>query len=67
MDVDIEQLRALMKAMNKHKLDELELHQGEESIVLRRNAPMLAAAPPSRRRPPSLHPSQRRAEAKART
>ena len=45
MDVDIEQLRALMKAMNKHKLDELELHQGEESIVLRRNAPMLAAAP----------------------
>ena len=45
MDVDIEQLRALMKAMNKHKLDGLELHQGEEGIVLRRNAPMLAAAP----------------------
>ncbi|MEM6956780.1 MAG: acetyl-CoA carboxylase biotin carboxyl carrier protein [Myxococcota bacterium] len=50
MDVDIEQLRALMAAMKEAELDWLEVHQGEESIVLRKHggpAPVAAAAAPA--------------------
>lgn len=38
MDVDLDQLRELMKALNEFELDELELKQGEERILLRRKS-----------------------------
>lgn len=53
MKVDLDQLRELMKALNEHELDELEIHNGDESILISRNggqmvaaaAPVVAAAP----------------------
>ena len=36
MDVDLDQLRELMKAMDAHGMTELELEQGQDRIVLRR-------------------------------
>ncbi|MFK8003157.1 MAG: acetyl-CoA carboxylase biotin carboxyl carrier protein [Polyangiales bacterium] len=46
MKVDLDQLRELMKALNEHKLDELELHNGDESILVRRNGGHMVAAAP---------------------
>ena len=46
MKVDLDQLRELMKALNEHELDELELHKGDESILVRRNGGHLVAAAP---------------------
>lgn len=45
MKVDLDQLRELMKALNEHELDELELHKGDESILVRRNGGHMVAAP----------------------
>ncbi len=38
MEVDLDQLRELMQALNDFELDELELKHGEERIVLRRKS-----------------------------
>ncbi len=58
MEVDIDQLRALMKAMNKFKMDHLELHKEEESIVLRRNeGQVVATAMPTMMPPPPAAPA----------
>ncbi|MFT5358328.1 MAG: acetyl-CoA carboxylase biotin carboxyl carrier protein [Polyangiales bacterium] len=46
MKVDLDQLRELMKALNEHELDELELHNGDESILVRRNGGKMVAAAP---------------------
>ncbi len=50
MQIDLEQLRELMKALGEHELTELTLVKGDERIVLKRGgvtmtAPMIAAAP----------------------
>ena len=49
MDIDLDQLRELMKALREHDLSELTLAQGEERIVLKRGgvvaAPVAAHAP----------------------
>ena len=45
MKVDLDQLRELMKALNEHELDELELHNGDESILISRNGGKMVAAP----------------------
>ena len=59
MEVDLDQLRELMKAMDDHGLTELELERADERIVLRRGpgaaAPMVAG-PPSYLPPPMSAP-----------
>lgn len=45
MKVDLDQLRELMKALNEHELDELEIHNGDESILISRNGGKMVAAP----------------------
>ncbi|MCB9619463.1 MAG: acetyl-CoA carboxylase biotin carboxyl carrier protein [Sandaracinus sp.] len=46
MNIDLDQLRALMEAMREFELDEMELENSEERIVLRRGgtAPVAVAA-----------------------
>jgi acetyl-CoA carboxylase biotin carboxyl carrier protein len=36
MDIDLQQLKALMRALRRYDLSKLEIHQGEQSIVLER-------------------------------
>jgi len=65
VEVDLDQLRELMKAMDDHGLSELELEHGDERIVLRRGPsgaiPMVAGppsyAPPPMSVPPAAAPS----------
>lgn len=38
MDIDLQQLKALMRALRRYDLSKLEIHQGEQSIVLERAA-----------------------------
>ena len=49
MEVDLDQLRELMQAMDDHGLSELELERADERIVLRRGpsggVPVMAPAP----------------------
>jgi len=50
MDIDIEQLRSLMTAIEEHGINELEIRNGDDRIRLSRGpvavaAPMMAAAP----------------------
>jgi len=53
MDIDIEQLRTLMTAIEEHGINELEIRSGEDRIRLSRGpvavaaAPMVAAAAPA--------------------
>ncbi len=37
MDIDLKQLRELMKALREHEIDELEIEKGDERVVLRRS------------------------------
>lgn len=36
MDIDIKQLKSLMRALRRYDLSEIELRQGDEEIVIRR-------------------------------
>ena len=45
MDIDLDQLTDLMKALREYELDEVELERGDERIVLRRSSHVVAAAP----------------------
>ncbi|MCU0673003.1 MAG: acetyl-CoA carboxylase biotin carboxyl carrier protein [Myxococcota bacterium] len=50
MNIDLNQLRALMEAMREFELDEMELENSEERIVLRRgsaSAPVAIAPAPA--------------------
>lgn len=38
MDIDLEQLKQLMRTLREHDIDELEYENAEERLVLRRNA-----------------------------
>jgi acetyl-CoA carboxylase biotin carboxyl carrier protein len=38
MDIDIKQLKALMRALRRYDLNEIEIRQGDQEIVLRRRA-----------------------------
>ena len=66
MDVDLDQLRELMQAMDDHGMNELELERGDERIVLRRGAgaavPMIAGpqsfAPPPLAQPAPAAPAE---------
>ncbi len=42
MEIDLEQLRNLMEALNEFELSELEIEQGQERIVLRRGGGVVA-------------------------
>ncbi len=58
MDIDLEQLRALMRSMKDFKVSELEIENGEERVFLRRGRPAAAegvvvAAPPPPPAPPA--------------
>lgn len=49
MDIDLDQLRALMEAAREFNLQELEITRGERRIVIKRGGgswPMLSEAPP---------------------
>ncbi|MCB9610895.1 MAG: acetyl-CoA carboxylase biotin carboxyl carrier protein [Sandaracinus sp.] len=57
MNIDLDQLRALMEAMREFELDEMELENSEERIVLRRGgATPVAAAPAYVTHAPSMVP-----------
>src|SRR5687767_15029466 len=43
MEIDLKQLRELMRALAEHDVSELEIERGEERIVLRRGAAVVAA------------------------
>ena len=45
MKIDLEQLRQLMKSMNEFELAELEVAQGDDHVVLRRNSQPMIQAP----------------------
>lgn len=45
MNIDIQQLEGLMKALRDHDFHEVEIQQGDERITLRRNAGIVAATP----------------------
>ncbi|MAQ16548.1 MAG: acetyl-CoA carboxylase, biotin carboxyl carrier protein [Sandaracinus sp.] len=68
MEVDLDQLRELMKAMDDHGMSELELERGEERIVLRRGSaaaipmPMMTQAPSFAPPPASAAPAAEEAE-----
>lgn len=66
MEVDLDQLRELMKAMDDHGMHELEIERGDERVVLRRGpsggVPMVAGpqsfAPPPMSAPPAAGESE---------
>tara|TARA_B100001750_G_scaffold205613_1_gene182770 strand:+ start:2241 stop:2687 length:447 start_codon:yes stop_codon:yes gene_type:complete len=68
VEVDLDQLRELMKAMDDHGMSELELERGEERIVLRRGSaaaipmPMMTQAPSFAPPPASAAPAAEEAE-----
>jgi acetyl-CoA carboxylase biotin carboxyl carrier protein len=47
MDIDLDKLRELMRALEEHDVSELELEQENERIFLRRGAPPVATAMPA--------------------
>jgi acetyl-CoA carboxylase biotin carboxyl carrier protein len=44
MDIDVEQLRDLMRAMTEFQMNEMELEKAGERITLRRQAPVVGVA-----------------------
>ena len=57
MDIDLEQLRALMRSMKEFKVNELEYESGDERVFLRRGKQaaegVMVAAPPQPSAPPA--------------
>ena len=47
MEIDIKQLKSLMRALRRYGLSEIELRQGDEEIVIRRGAGVSGAAAPT--------------------
>ena len=47
MEIDIKQLKSLMRALRRYGLSEIELRQGDEEIVIRRGGGAGAATGPT--------------------
>ncbi len=45
VNIDIEQIERLMRALKEHDFNEVEIRHGDERIVLRRGAPVTVGAP----------------------
>jgi acetyl-CoA carboxylase biotin carboxyl carrier protein len=64
MEIDLKQLRELMRALSEHDVSELEIERGDERIVLRRGAavvtaPAMAAFSATGLPPPASFPADR--------
>ncbi|MEM9070861.1 MAG: acetyl-CoA carboxylase biotin carboxyl carrier protein [Myxococcota bacterium] len=56
MEIDLDQLRELMKALREFELDEIELEHGDERIVLRKTGAATATAVPIAHMPSVVPP-----------